>query len=98
MSFGMVLIFYVAFVALVVLLTRRRGTKLFYLLAFAVNTAAICWLLFLFGFLTSDEHVARGLGAPSDSWLPRGCVFLAVLLIPFTIVGLARGERSGHTK
>ncbi len=96
MTLSMILVVYVALVALATLRARQDGTKVFYLVAFAVNTAAICWLLFLFGFLSSGEYVAQGLRAPGHSWLPWGCLFLAVLLMPITIIGLARGERSQH--
>lgn len=96
MTIAMLLVVYVALVGLAALRARQSGTKVFYLLAFAVNAAAICWLLFLFRFLTSDEHVARGIAESGNSWLPWGCLALVVLLIPVSIVSLVRGERSGQ--
>lgn len=96
MTIAMPLVVYIVLVALATVRARQSGTKLFYLLAFAVNAATICWLLFLFKFLTSDEGVARGIAGSGNSWLPWGCLALAVLLIPVSIVSLARGERSGQ--
>ena len=96
MTVTMILILYVVLVGLAILRARRSGTKLFYLLAFSVNAAAVCWLLFLFRFLTSNEHVARGIAGSGNSWLPWGCLALAVMLIPVLIVSLVRAERSGQ--
>ncbi len=96
MTIAMLLVVYVALVGLAAVRARQSGTKVFYLLAFAVNAAAICWLLFLFKFLTFDEQVARGIAGSGNSWLPWGCLSLAVLLIPVSIVSLVRGERSGQ--
>jgi hypothetical protein len=96
MTIAMLLVVYVALVGLATVRARQSGTKVFYLLAFAVNAAAICWLLFLFRFLTSDEHVAREIAGSGNSWLPWGCLALAVLLMPVSIVSLVRGERSGQ--
>jgi hypothetical protein len=96
MTIAMLLVVYVALVGLATVRARHSGTKIFYLLAFAVNAAAICWLLFLFRFLTSDGQVALGIAGSGNSWLPWGCLALSVLLIPVSIVSLVRGERSGQ--
>ena len=96
MTIAMLLVVYVSLVGLATLRAKQSGTKVFYLLAFAVNAATICWLIFLFRLLTSDEQVAGGIARSGDSWLPWGCLALAVLLIPVSIVSLARGERSGQ--
>jgi heme A synthase len=96
MTTAMLLVVYIAVVGLATVRARQSSTKVFYLLAFAVNAAAICWLFFLFRFLTSDEDIVRGIAGSGNSWLPWGCLALALLLIPVSIVSLARGERAGQ--
>jgi hypothetical protein len=81
--------FYLVTVLLGAVRMRRLGVRFFDLLAFAVNTGAIAWLLFLYISFRSDEHAARLL-APHDSWIPWCCLLLAVLLIPTTIRGMVR--------
>lgn len=97
MTFGEIsLVFYFVFVVLVVLRLRQIGVKLFDLSVFAVNTGVICWLLFLFRFLSPDEYAAHGLRVSNDSWIPWCCLLLSVLLIPVTVLGVVRGARSRH--
>jgi hypothetical protein len=96
MTFSMIVILYVALVGLGIFRARQRGTKIFYLVAFAVNAAATCWLLFLFKFFSSTQYLIRGLQGPSALWISWVCLLLSVLLIPVTIIGLVRGEGSQH--
>jgi|SRR5580704_9062805 hypothetical protein len=92
MSVSMVAIFYIVILTFGILGAWQRGTRPFYLLAYAANLAATCWLLFLFGALSSEY---RGLTQP-DPWMRWVCFLIGVLLIPVTVVGLVRGERARH--
>jgi len=50
MTIAMLLVVYLALVGLATVRARQSSTKVFYLLAFAVNAAATCWLFLLFRF------------------------------------------------
>jgi hypothetical protein len=93
MTLGMIVILYVVVLVLGIVPARQRGTRLFSLLAYATNLAATCWLLFLFGVLSTEQHAAQEL-PQGDSWMRWLCLVFGVLLTPVTIVSLVRGDRS----
>lgn len=93
MTLGTLLMLYVVILAIGILGARQRGTNVFHLLAYAVNLASTFWLLFLFWSLSSEQPYALAL-LQGVSWIRWVCLFLAVSLIPVTVVSLARGERS----
>lgn len=95
MTFGeVILIAYVPLVLVGVWRMRQIGIKPFDLFVFIGNTGACVWLLFLFSFLSSDEHTARGVHTPSDRWIPWGCLLVSALFYPITIRGIILSLRS----
>jgi hypothetical protein len=89
-----VLICYIVLTVLGIVLMRRAGIGRFDSLSFAVKLAAIFWLLLLFGYFSTSD------GSPQSQvygnwWIQWVCLLLAVLLIPFTVLGTARMARFG---
>jgi len=84
---------YVTLVILMARRMRRMGAELFDLFAFAVNTGTIAWLVFLYMSFLSDELPVERLRLLHDSWIPWGCLTIAVLLIPGTIRSALLGVR-----
>jgi hypothetical protein len=74
----------------VVVRMRRLGISKFGILAFGLNTVTVLWLAFLFRW-------APGSLLPMNSVVRWGCLILALLFIPSTIIGLTRDRTRSAT-